>query len=211
MRIDEVMLLVFRSMRCDAVRLVTVQSPSASAARITWRLNADRGILGSTLERRISAWALPNDPVGRPLFDPVLGPSAARTDGMITMVTARSTERLTYVTLEATAYFDEVDCSLAALLLSQLPHPSGLMYPRPTPPSAVLTIRQIEILRHIRDGLTADAAARRCNISTRTVHKHLEQIYRKLNCHDKITAVLAAERAGLLKPSAPPAELRDSA
>jgi DNA-binding CsgD family transcriptional regulator len=81
---------------------------------------------------------------------------------------------------------------------------------RPSP-AIVLTARQAEILCHIRDGLTAEAVARRCGISTRTAQKHLEHIYRKLGCHDKVTAVLTAERAGLLAAAAPRVALRDSA
>jgi DNA-binding CsgD family transcriptional regulator len=212
MQIHQVMLLVFRSMQCDAVSVMTVRLPSASAVRITWRLALRREGFDVRREIRVPLAARPAGPLGHALFQPVLwsaGPG--RADTMITMVTARSPERLTYVTLEATTSFDDVDCSLAGLLLPQLSDSDGLMHNRRPSPTVVLTERQVEILSNIRDGLTAEAVAHRCGISTRTAQKHLEHIYRKLGCHDKVTAVLTAERAGLLRAVVLRVALRDSA
>jgi DNA-binding CsgD family transcriptional regulator len=56
-----------------------------------------------------------------------------------------------------------------------------------------VTGRELEVLRLIAAGLTATAVARRCQISARTVHKHLENAYAKLGCHDR----LLGRRAGL--------------
>jgi hypothetical protein len=109
MQIDQVIFLVFRSMRCEAVSVMIVRLPSASAARITWRLAPGRGGLEAKRETRVPRGARPADPLGYALFQPVLGSAAAHADAMITMVTARSPERLTYVTLEATRPFDEAD------------------------------------------------------------------------------------------------------
>ncbi|MEU4477934.1 LuxR C-terminal-related transcriptional regulator [Micromonospora sp. NPDC023966] len=61
-----------------------------------------------------------------------------------------------------------------------------------------LTTRELDVLRLIADGLTASAVGRHCRISVRTVHKHLENAYSKLGCHDRITAVLILRDAGLL-------------
>jgi DNA-binding CsgD family transcriptional regulator len=61
-----------------------------------------------------------------------------------------------------------------------------------------LTSRETEILRLVGDGLTAAAIARRSSISVRTVHKHLEHIYAKLSCGDRLTAVTKARELGLL-------------
>jgi len=211
MQIDQVMLLVFRSMRCDAVSVMTLRLPSASAVRFTWRLGPERGGFQLKRETRVPRGGLPADPLDYALFQPVLGPMATRADALITMVIARSSERLTYVTLEATRSFDDVDCLLAALLLPRLPDTDELTVRRRRSPAIALTERQMEILCYVRDGLTAEAVARRCGISTRTAQKHLEHIYRKLGCHDKVTAVLTAERVGLLAAAAPRVALRNSA
>ena len=64
--------------------------------------------------------------------------------------------------------------------------------------AAGLTVRELDVLRLIAHGLTAGAVGRRCRISVRTVHKHLENAYRKLGCHDRLTATLMLREAGLL-------------
>jgi DNA-binding CsgD family transcriptional regulator len=67
-----------------------------------------------------------------------------------------------------------------------------------------LTAREAEVLRHVGTGLTADAIAHLLRISTRTVCKHLENVYRKLDCHDRLVAVQRAQGLGLLPRSDPP-------
>jgi DNA-binding NarL/FixJ family response regulator len=47
-------------------------------------------------------------------------------------------------------------------------------------------------------GLTAEGIARRLGTSPRTVHKHLEHVYRKLGVTDRLGAFRAAQAAGLL-------------
>jgi DNA-binding CsgD family transcriptional regulator len=64
--------------------------------------------------------------------------------------------------------------------------------------ASTLTPREADVLALVADGLTADAVARRCGISTRTVHKHLENTYRKIGCRDRLSAVLHARRTGLI-------------
>lgn len=61
-----------------------------------------------------------------------------------------------------------------------------------------LTGREVAVVRLLANGLTAPAIAGRLAISPRTVHRHLENAYRKLGVSDRISAVLAAEQAGLL-------------
>lgn len=67
------------------------------------------------------------------------------------------------------------------------------MGPRPR-----LTVAEGAVLTHMSAGLTAAAIARRLGISPRTVHKHLEHVYRKLGTHDRLSTVLEAQRCGLL-------------
>lgn len=61
-----------------------------------------------------------------------------------------------------------------------------------------LTPRESDVLAHLESGLTATAIGRRLGVSPRTVRKHLENVYRKLDVQDRVSAVLAARRAGLL-------------
>jgi DNA-binding CsgD family transcriptional regulator len=61
-----------------------------------------------------------------------------------------------------------------------------------------LTPRELAVLTLLADTLTAEAIARRLGISPRTVHKHLESLYRKMNTHDRLATVLRARGAGLL-------------
>jgi ATP/maltotriose-dependent transcriptional regulator MalT len=67
-----------------------------------------------------------------------------------------------------------------------------------------LTARELVVLTLLAEGLTATAIAHRLNISPRTVHKHQENLYRKLGTADRLAAVLRAQRLGLL-PATPPA------
>jgi DNA-binding CsgD family transcriptional regulator len=53
-----------------------------------------------------------------------------------------------------------------------------------------LTRREAEVLGDVANGLTADAIGVLHGISGRTVRKHLEHAYEKLDAHDKVTAVL---------------------
>lgn len=61
-----------------------------------------------------------------------------------------------------------------------------------------LTIRECAVLDHLSTGLTARAIAHRMNISPQTVNKHLQSAYRKLGVCDRLTAILAAHRLGLI-------------
>jgi DNA-binding CsgD family transcriptional regulator len=63
-----------------------------------------------------------------------------------------------------------------------------------------LTPRELAALTLLGDTLTAAAIARRLGISPRTVHKHLESIYRKLGTRGRLATVLSAQSAGLLPP-----------
>jgi DNA-binding CsgD family transcriptional regulator len=61
-----------------------------------------------------------------------------------------------------------------------------------------LTPREHTVLALLAEALTADAIARRLGISPRTVHHHVEHIYRKLGTADRLSAVLRAQADGLL-------------
>lgn len=61
-----------------------------------------------------------------------------------------------------------------------------------------LTPREITVLSLLAEALTAEAIGRRLGISVRTVHKHVENLYRKLGTRDRLATVLRAQQAGLL-------------
>jgi DNA-binding CsgD family transcriptional regulator len=71
----------------------------------------------------------------------------------------------------------------------------------PKRPAPGLTRRELEVLRLMAEGLLARTIATRLAISPRTVHKHVGNIYRKLEVHDRLAAVRLAERLGFLGPT----------
>jgi DNA-binding CsgD family transcriptional regulator len=60
-----------------------------------------------------------------------------------------------------------------------------------------LTGRELAVLSLLADGYTAVSIARRLSNSPRTVHKHLGNIYRKLEVRDRLTAVMVAQERNL--------------
>jgi DNA-binding NarL/FixJ family response regulator len=72
--------------------------------------------------------------------------------------------------------------------------------PRPAAPvdDAGLTKREIEILEHLSKGLSYDQIADNLNISSGTVRKHIENIYRKLQVTNKVDAVRKASMGGIV-------------
>lgn len=61
-----------------------------------------------------------------------------------------------------------------------------------------LTPREVAVMALVAEGITAAAAAHQLAIAERTVHKHLERIYKKLGVCDRVSAVRRAHRLGLL-------------
>ena len=62
-----------------------------------------------------------------------------------------------------------------------------------------LTVRELTVLGLVAQGLTASAAARRMGVTEGTVHKHLQNVYRKLGVRDRLGAVLRAQQMGVLQ------------
>lgn len=63
---------------------------------------------------------------------------------------------------------------------------------------AGLTPRELDVLTLLAQGLTARQIATLRRISVRTVSKHLEHLYRKFGCNDRLQAVNKARRLGLI-------------
>ncbi len=62
----------------------------------------------------------------------------------------------------------------------------------------LLTGRELAVLTLLADGLTSVAIGHRLGSSPRTVDKHLERTYRKLDATDRVTAIRAAVERGLV-------------
>jgi DNA-binding NarL/FixJ family response regulator len=62
----------------------------------------------------------------------------------------------------------------------------------------LLSERQTEILQMIADGLSTKQVARELGITQKTVHNHLNAIYRRLDTQSLTHAVLSAVRLGII-------------
>src|SRR5690606_6027029 len=62
----------------------------------------------------------------------------------------------------------------------------------------LLSKRQVEILQKIANGLGTKQVARELGITQKTVHNHLNGIYRKLDTQSLTHAVLSAVRLGII-------------
>lgn len=62
-----------------------------------------------------------------------------------------------------------------------------------------LTARELDVLTLLAQGLSARQIATLRRISVSTVNKHLEHLYRKLNCNDRLQAVNTARQNGLIR------------
>lgn len=63
-----------------------------------------------------------------------------------------------------------------------------------------LTPRELEVMTLVAKGLTATACARALRIAPGTLRKHLQNVYAKLGCSDRLVAVDMLRSAGLLQP-----------
>ena len=70
----------------------------------------------------------------------------------------------------------------------------------------LLSDRQVEILQAIADGMSTKQAGRYLGITTKTVHNHLNAIYRKLDAQSLTHAVLSAVRMGIINLDSPESE-----
>ncbi len=74
---------------------------------------------------------------------------------------------------------------------------------KPAAAECGLTNRELQVLELLAEGLLASAIARRLTLSVRTVHCPLTHIYDKLGQHDRLSAVLQAQRLGVVGATAP--------
>jgi DNA-binding NarL/FixJ family response regulator len=62
-----------------------------------------------------------------------------------------------------------------------------------------LTLRELQVLRCIAEGLTTRQIATRLGLSERTVESHIAKLYSKLGARTRVQAVVEASRLGLLE------------
>jgi DNA-binding CsgD family transcriptional regulator len=67
---------------------------------------------------------------------------------------------------------------------------------------SALTAREREVVEHLVSGVTDREIARSLAISQRTVHKHLERIYRKLGIGNRTSLIAAIHQAKQRQPAA---------
>lgn len=82
------------------------------------------------------------------------------------------------------------ECQRAEALLSSLN--------QSTEEAALLTARQVDVLRLVAEGLSDKEIAARLLLSEHTVHRHVGNIYTRLGCSTRAAAVAQAGRLGLL-------------
>ena len=61
-----------------------------------------------------------------------------------------------------------------------------------------LTGREVEVLEQLSKGLSYNAVAEKLILSTGTIRKHIDNIYRKLQVHNKLEAVQKARRNNII-------------
>lgn len=88
--------------------------------------------------------------------------------------------------------------SIALKTLNLLRNPSFESNPQEDLDEIKLSKRETEILVQLSKGLNYNAIAENLVISPSTVRKHIENIYKKLQVHNKMEAVLKAQKRNLI-------------
>jgi DNA-binding CsgD family transcriptional regulator len=196
---------------CDLTALLTVEADRLCAWLTTWtadgrpRLRSARGgrALGAAVATRLaSAGSAPFPWAGEPALSTV--PECAAMRGLLVIPLVVGAVRSSAWLLgrrDGGFIADEVDH--AALLAPGLRMRRAGAEPARRPAMPPLTARELQVLELVSAGATAGAVARDLGISERTVQKHLEHVYGKLGCQDRVSAVLRVWGAGLLPGGGP--------
>ena len=67
-------------------------------------------------------------------------------------------------------------------------------------PKDILTVREVELLQLVADGLSNKSIAQQLSVSENTVKYHIRQILMKLDAQNRTEATILAMRAGLIQP-----------
>lgn len=202
--------LFHRVLGCDVAALVSIDHGAASAWLMAWNegdystehRTPISGALAATLTRRLPPWcesAVPW-PGGLHLAFSDSGRASAHCELVVPL--AVGVDRLTVWLLGRTGReFSPEEIDLVTLLVPGLRRRLECVAAlRLRDALEVLTARELRVLELVGLGLTSRAVAHRLGISERTVQKHLEHVYVKLGCQDRVSAVLRVRDAGLLPP-----------
>ena len=159
------------------------------------------GTAPQTCERVPNSVANPRD---RAFVKDLIGPYELQQQ-LSLPVMARGIEHKAFVLCRGGADFTDADLALAADLqpaLRALTAQADVLGSGATDCDRArllfgLTGRELAVLRLLDEGLTAGAIGHRLGTSGRTVHKHLEHVYRKLGVRDRLMAVRVARESGL--------------
>lgn len=134
------------------------------------------------------------------LFREVLAPVGGD-HGIALMVTPPDRERewVWFMASRADPEFTDAELALCVQLQPALVALyASLSLPRGHSESVVLTRRELDVLRYLAGGLTAETIARHLSVSPATVRKHLQNLYAKLGTSDRLGAVIRGRDLGLL-------------
>jgi DNA-binding CsgD family transcriptional regulator len=113
----------------------------------------------------------------------------------------------TFVLARTGTDFDDEDVriarSLQPLLMLLDRHVDAQGQLGPDARASGLSGRELAVLRLLADGGSASSIGHALGISPRTVHKHVERVYRKLGVSERVTAVRLAEQLGLVATPVP--------
>lgn len=88
--------------------------------------------------------------------------------------------------------------SIALKTLKLLRDPSKIENAKTPLEEIKLTSREVDVLEQLSKGLSYNAIADNLVLSTGTIRKHIENIYRKLQVHNKLEAVQKARKNNLI-------------
>ena len=100
-----------------------------------------------------------------------------------------------FVALEGDDHFPwrgDADAVLRAIRARVPPGSSGAPWREVTPPTSVLSPRELEVLRLVAEGLADREIARRLSLSPHTVHRHLANVRSKLDLPSRAAATAYA-------------------
>lgn len=116
---------------------------------------------------------------------------------LIRMLRARGWQRVMVLSgkADARAIFATVSAGVRSVIVHQHVDDAA---PTPKPGSAVLSDRELEVLRMVADGQTNRTVGEHLGLSALTVKSHLARIARKLGCGDRAEMVATAIRNGYI-------------
>mgnify|MGYP003610564260 FL=1 len=91
-----------------------------------------------------------------------------------------------------------IDPFIARRIIAELQDPASTEAQKDVPPEAVLSSREIQILKLVADGMTNREIAETLFLSRYTVECHVKNIYRKLAVPSRTKAISEARARGLL-------------